>query len=71
VARTQTPSPELVERVARFKAALIALCREYGLKLKYYHVEYDQYDSDEGFEIVPLGPEESLYEIESALIGKR
>ncbi len=38
-----------------FKEALKALFIEHGLSIRHYHIQYDEYDSDDGIEIVPYG----------------
>lgn len=32
----------------------ITLCERHSLTFKHYHVDYDEYDSDEGYEVVPI-----------------
>lgn len=62
---TTPPSPETL---AAFKAAILAVYASYGLSLQQYRTEYDEYDSDEGLEIVPYV---SGYEVERARWGGR
>lgn len=52
-------------RVDAFKADILRVCEQHGLTLSPWRVEYDEYDSDEGLEILPGEP----YDIRSAVMA--
>lgn len=54
------------EQVKAFLADLEAVYEKHQLGLERYYVQYDEYDSDEGFYVVPLRDADSLY-----LVGRK
>lgn len=55
------------DAVEAFKAELVTVCLKHGMSLEYYHHQYDEYDSDEGFQVIPITGDWDLFEIKSAM----
>ena len=54
------------EQKQAFLTDILDICKKHQLYLRHCHVEYDDYDEDNFFEIVHLTDEYDLFEIQTA-----
>lgn len=59
------------QQAQAFIADLRAVIERHQLMFEHYHIEYDEWDSDEGYEIVPLSTSMDLHNIVSAHVPKK
>ena len=55
------------EECEAFKKDILEVCKRHGLYLEYYVIEYEEFDTDSGFNIVYITHETDLCQINSAV----